>query len=118
MEVRRTGGYVAPILSGIWATAPYLHNGSVPTLRALLTPDERPARFLSGGHALDYGAMGIALERAPDGTYRYPAAYVPWSKPQLYDTGLPGKSNRGHEPQVLGLSDAERRALLEYLKTL
>jgi hypothetical protein len=118
MQVRRTRGYVSPILSGIWATAPYLHNGSVPTLWALLTPDERPVRFLTGGHALDYAAFGVALERGGDGVYRYPAGYTPWSTPQLFDTTLPGKSNRGHERQVAGLSAAEKRALIEYLKTL
>jgi hypothetical protein len=118
MQVRRTRGYVSPILSGVWATAPYLHNGSVPTLWALLTPGERPVRFLTGGHALDYAALGVALERGGDGVYRYPAGYTPWSTPQLFDTRLPGKSNRGHERQVAGLSAAEKRALIEYLKTL
>lgn len=113
-----TGGYVAPILSGLWATAPYLHNGSVPTLWQLLTPDERPARFQVGGHALDYAAMGIAGRLDAEGVYRYDPAYRAWSTPELYDTGKPGLSNRGHERQVSGLSADQRRALIEYLKTL
>src|SRR5262249_32848517 len=49
----RAAGYVAPPLSGLWATAPYLHNGSVPTLWHLMHPDQRPNRFLVGGHRLD-----------------------------------------------------------------
>ena len=118
MRAQRTGGYVAPILSGLWATAPYLHNGSVPTLWQLLTPRERPARFLVGGHALDFAQVGIDGVRWTDDTWRYPAGYVPWSIPELYDTHSAGLSNRGHERPSAGLSDAEKWALIEYLKTL
>jgi mono/diheme cytochrome c family protein len=118
MRSARAGGYVAPILSGLWATAPYLHNGSVPTLWQLLTPAERPARFLVGGHALDFTQVGIAGVRWTDDTWRYPAGYVPWSIPELYDTRAAGLSNRGHERPSLGLSNAEKWALIEYLKTL
>ena len=118
MASERTGGYVAPILSGLWATAPYLHNGSVPTLWQLMNPELRPARFLVGGHALDFGDVGIAGASAPDGVYRYAESYRPWSTPELYDTRMPGRSNAGHERQFAGLGDAEKRALIEYLKTL
>ncbi len=118
MATRRTGGYVAPILSGLWATAPYLHNGSVPTLWQLMTPAERPERFLVGGHRLDYATVGIAGGVGPDGVYRYPAGYIPWSEPELYDTRLPGLGNRGHEHEFTDLTDAQKRALLEYLKGL
>ena len=118
MRAERTGGYVAPILSGVWATAPYLHNGSVPTMWQLLSPGERPARFLVGGHALDFTQLGIAGVRWTDDTMRYPAGYVPWSIPELYDTRAPGLSSRGHERPSAGLSDAEKWALIEYLKTL
>jgi hypothetical protein len=118
MRSARTGGYVAPILSGLWATAPYLHNGSIPTLWQLLTPDERPTRFLVGGHALDFTQVGIAGVRWTDDTWRYPAGYVPWSIPELYDTRAAGLSNRGHERPSMGLTDAEKWALIEYLKTL
>lgn len=114
----RTGGYVAPILSGLWATAPYLHNGSVPTLWQLMTPAERPARFSVGGHRLDYAAVGIAGAVDPAGVYRYPAGYTPWSEPELYDTRMPGRGSAGHEGEFAGLSDAEKRALIEYLKGL
>lgn len=118
VDARRTGGYVAPILSGVWATAPYLHNGSVPTLWHLMTPEARPVRFQVGGHSLDYGTMGIVGAPDGEGTYRYPAGYVPWSVPEVYDTRRPGMGNGGHEGPFSGLSDAEKRALIEYLKTL
>ena len=118
MKSQGTGGYVAPILSGLWATAPYLHNGSVPTLWQLLTPADRPARFLVGGHALDFTQVGIAGVRWTDDTWRYRPGYVPWSLPELYDTRAAGLSNRGHEQPSRGLSDAEKWAVIEYLKTL
>jgi hypothetical protein len=118
MSVRRTGGYVAPILSGLWATAPYMHNGSVPTLWQFLNPDLRAARFYVGGHALDFVTMGIAGQLGEDGVFAYPAGYEPRSRPQLYDTSRPGMSNRGHERQLEGLTADDKRALIEYLKTL
>jgi mono/diheme cytochrome c family protein len=118
VDTRRTGGYVAPILSGLWATAPYLHNGSVPTLWHLMTPAERPARFQVGGHSLDFASVGIAGETDAEGTYRYPDGHVPWSTPETYDTRQPGLGNRGHEREFAGLSDEEKRALIEYLKGL
>jgi cytochrome c5 len=118
MRSERTGGYVAPILSGLWATAPYLHNGSVPTLWQLLTPAERPARFLVGGHALDFTQVGIDGVRWTDDTWRYRPGYVPWSLPELYDTRAAGLSNRGHEQPSRGLSNAEKWAVIEYLKSL
>ena len=62
--------------------------------------------------------LGIAGERFGDGVYRYPDGYVPWSTPEQYDTRQPGLSNRGHEREFAGLSDVEKRALIEYLKTL
>jgi mono/diheme cytochrome c family protein len=113
-----TGAYVAPPLSGIWASAPYLHNGSVPTLWHLMHPDQRPSRFYVGGHALDFDHVGIAGIMEEDGTMRYPRDYRPWATPMLYDTSEPGRSNRGHEAMFAGMSEPEKRALLEYLKRL
>ena len=113
----RTGGYVAPILSGLWASAPYLHNGSVPTLWHLMHPPERPARFQVGGHRLDWAKLGIAGEKNGN-DYLYPEGYVPWSEPELYDTSQPGLENTGHEREFENLSEDEKRVLLEYLKTL
>ena len=113
----RTGGYVAPILSGLWASAPYLHNGSVPTLWHLMHPAERPVRFQVGGHRLDWAKLGIAGEMNGD-DYLYPEGYVPWSEPELYDTSQPGLENTGHEREFATLSEDEKGVLLEYLKAL
>lgn len=113
-----TGKYAAPPLSGIWATAPYLHNGSVPTLWHLMRPDQRPQRFWSGGHALDLVRLGIAGEVDRDGTLKYPPGYDPWSTPRLYDTRGPGRSNRGHEREFEALDDRQKDELLEFLKRL
>ncbi|MEM7723202.1 MAG: c-type cytochrome [Pseudomonadota bacterium] len=112
MEVRRTGAYAAPPLTGLWASAPYLHNGSVPTLAALLAPSTRPAQFQVGGHALDFERMGILLE---DG--RYPDGYVPFSDPVTYDTRQAGQGNAGHT-YGRELTPADRFALIEFLKRL
>lgn len=118
IDAEMTGGYVAPPLTAVWATAPYLHNGSVPTLWHLLNPESRPERFETGGHALDFDKLGIAGELDLNGVYRYRAGYTPWSRPAIYDTRLPGKSNRGHEAQSAALNPEEKRAVIEYLKVL
>jgi len=110
------GGYIAPDLSGVWATAPYLHNGSVPTLWHLLRAEQRPERFYTGGHMLEYEPMGIAGSLGHDGVYRYPEGYEPWSRPALYDPREVGRSNAGHE--FRRLTEAQKDALLEYLKVL
>lgn len=104
----KLGGYVAPILSGLWYSAPYLHNGSVPTLWQLMNPPERAAKFRLGGHAIDFVQVGIT----------YPAGYVPWMKPGIYDTAQPGQSNRGHEAPFKSLTADDKWALIEYLKLL
>lgn len=112
IDIRRTQRYIAPPLSGLWATAPYLHNGSVPTIADLLAPGTRPTRFQVGGHALDFERMGILLE---DGAY--PEAYVPFSDPAIYDTSAAGQGNEGHTyGSELSLQD--QRALIEFLKQL
>ena len=69
-----------------------------------------------GGHALDYDLMGIAGAVDDDGAYVYPDGFEPWSRPMLYDTAEPGRSNAGHE--FPGLSPDQKTALLEYLKVL
>lgn len=118
LDAASTGGYVAPPLTGVWATAPYLHNGSVPTLWSLMTPEERPGRFWVGGHALDYGRGGLDLVEDDDGVFRYPPDYAPWSLPEVYDVEAPGHGNAGHERQFVALSAADKRALLEFMKRL
>jgi len=117
LTARATGGYAAPLLSGVWMSAPYLHNGSVPTIRQLLTPSERPQRFSVGGHRLNYVTLGIDGRMDAHGAYIYPDGYAPWSQPQVIDTTQPGLSNRGHL-EGSTLSDIEKAALIEYLKLL
>lgn len=103
---RKTHGYANVPLDGLWLRAPYLHNGSVPTLRALLAPPaERPDTFYTGYDVYDYEDVGF-VSRGPD------AAREGW----LFDTHARGNGNGGH---VYGttLSESEKDALIEYLKT-
>ena len=106
-----TRGYVARPLEGIWATAPYLHNGSVPTLDDLLKPeDERPICFPVGHREYDPVKLGYVSEL----TKVPPAEH---SRFFVYDTRIAGNYNRGHRYGThLGASD--RAALLEYLKVM
>ncbi|MEL6227656.1 MAG: c-type cytochrome, partial [Pseudomonadota bacterium] len=117
-DAKSTGKTVAPILTGLWSSAPYLTNGSVPTLRHLLKPETRPARFMVGGHLLDFEAVGIAGALGEDGVRRYPVGYKPYSTPVMIDTAKPGLSNRGHTREVEHLTADERTALIEFLKLL
>ena len=116
IDARTVDGYTAPPLTGIWASAPYLHNGAVPTLWHLMRPDTRPVRFAVGGHALDLGLVG--LEGRDDGRGGWIPTQRPWSIPADIDTTAFGLSNAGHEVGFDGLSEAEKDALLEYLKLL
>ena len=116
VSATQTQGYVSKPLSGLWATAPYLHNGSVPTLWHLMNPDKRPARFYVGGHRLDFQRVGISGQIDEDGLMSYPENYVPWSTPNLYDTTLLGQSNSGHDTEFLQLTNEEKKELIEYLK--
>jgi len=101
-------GYLAPPLDGIWVTAPYLHNGSVPTLEALLDSRRRPAYWRRARRrpAYDLQRVGWVYREATSG-----------GADDIYDTSLPGYGNTGHLFSDR-LGDAERTALLEYLKTL
>lgn len=112
-------GYVAPPLDGVWATAPYLHNDSIPTLADLLESPGRPAywqfeRALAGDPVYDRERVGWAYRTLAQGK----SAAMSWDeRNRIYDTTGKGYGNRGH---TFGdeLSNEERRALLEYLKTL
>jgi mono/diheme cytochrome c family protein len=91
-------------LAGIWASGPYLHNGSVPTVYELLSPvAERRAVFWTGGRELDRERVGFASDDAA-GRFRF-------------DTSLAGNHNTGHLYPPQGLSRDERLAIIEYLKT-
>ncbi|XXF81166.1 c-type cytochrome [Myxococcaceae bacterium GXIMD 01537] len=110
-------GYVAPPLDGLWATAPYLHNGSVPTVEALLDSRKRPKfwrRASRGVEDIDAEALGWKYQELKHGKAEEKDGDA---RKHLYDTTLPGYSNQGH---TFGddLSEEQRRAVIEYLKTL
>ena len=112
-----TKGYQAPPLDGIWATAPYLHNGSVPTLEALLNSKARPTGFT---RSFKTGEADYDREKGGWKVTEVPATDAKasgYEKRKVYDTSLPGRSNKGH---TYGdeLTAEERRAIIEYLKTL
>lgn len=100
-------GYIAPPLDGIWVTAPYLHNGSVPTLEALLNSDLRPTYWSRDFDKLvyDYEKLGWVYKKQEQ------------PGKNIYNTTKPGYANYGH---TFGdkLTDADRKALLEYMKKL
>ena len=101
--------YKARPLNGIWATAPYLHNGSVPNLDALLRrAATRPTSFAIGTRTFDPVKVGYQTEAAGFPRFQVNA---PDGSPVV------GNSNAGHEFGA-DLNDTERSALLEYLKTL
>lgn len=108
------GGYIAPPLDGIWATAPYFHNGSVPTLWHVLHPDARPVVWRRTSDGYDQGRAGLEIttfDSVPSDVRR--AA----ERREYFDTTQHGKSAAGHRfPDVL--TEEEKRAVLEYLKTL
>jgi hypothetical protein len=103
-----SNGYVAPPLDGIWITAPYLHNGSVPTIEALLNSKTRPAYWERDFDkpVYDYTRLGWVYEEKSKPTPK-----------KTYNTTLPGYGNQGH---TFGdfITGRERKAVIEYLKTL
>ena len=131
--VEGTNGYKADMLAGIWAQAPYLHNGSVPTIAQLVCPSTRPAKFLRGNLNYDEALVGFEWATAPKARYSANDTILV----KEYDTSVPGKANTGHPfgsdlcPDTAGLDpirdrpEIQRRvlssrvgALLAYLKTL
>jgi len=101
-------GYIAPPLDGIWVTAPYLHNGSVPDLEAVLNSKKRPTYWQRSFTKQDYNYDN------PGWNYEVKDST---GSNEVYNTTLKGYGNYGH---YFGdkLSDKERRAVIEYLKTL
>lgn len=96
--------YRARPLSGIWASAPYLHNGSVPSLAEMLkVPEQRMKTFYVGSREFDPDAVGLAVAVRDNANE--------------FDTSLAGNSNAGHTFGT-ALDDAAKRDLLEYLKSL
>ncbi len=111
-------GYQAPPLDGVWASAPYFHNGSAPTVYHVLDSKARPKIFTRSYRTdkEDYDAEKLGwkitvLDRPAEA--KMPAL----ERRKIYDTTQPGRTNGGH---TFGdrFTDAERRAVIEYLKTL
>jgi hypothetical protein len=93
------------VLTGVWATAPYLHNGSVANLWELLTPpSKRKTQFMAGDRLYDPVNVGFQTDASPspNGQFR---------------TSVPGNSAAGHDFGT-NLKAADKRALIEYMKTL
>ena len=106
-EFRATDGYVNGVLDGVWLRAPYLHNGSVPTLRDLLSPvEQRPQVFYKGNDVYDPIDIGYVSDQARNAHREF----------FRFDTRLRGNSNAGHRYGTR-LSATDKDALIEYLKT-
>ena len=127
-----TQGYKVDMQHGIWARAPYLHNGSVPTLGHLICPQARPARFKRGVLFYDEAMVGFEWAVAPRERYSPHETQLV----KEYDTAVFGWSNKGHPygsslcPDLSGLDpvadrgeiarrivDSRAGDLIEYLKT-
>jgi hypothetical protein len=113
-----TAGYQAPPLDGIWATAPYFHNGSAPTLYHVLNSKSRPKIYTRSFRTEeeDYDKENVGwkvrvLSRVAEGKL------TPYQRRLIYDTTQPGRSNSGHTYGD-AFTDGQRRAVIEYLKTL
>jgi hypothetical protein len=105
----KTHGYATMPLDGIWLRGPYLHNGSVPTLKDLLNPSsQRPRTFFRGNDVFDRENVGFVSD-VPEQNGR---------KFYAFDTSKTGNGNMGHEGERYGtqLKPEEKRELLEYLK--
>ncbi len=106
-QLRKTDGYMAVSLDGLWLRAPYLHNGSVPSLKDLLEkPGDRPDVFYRGYDVYDPEKVGFVS----DGFQAEQTGFK-------YDVQVPGNNNQGH---LYGteLVPSDKEALIEYLKSL
>ncbi|PQO35985.1 cytochrome c [Bremerella cremea] len=106
-------GYVAPPLSGVWASAPYFHNGSVPTLWHVLHPEQRPKIWQWDGKSYNHQRMGITTKQLTE----VPKGLHAIDKREVFDTSRFGKSATGHD-YPNNLTEEEKDVVLEYLKTL
>jgi mono/diheme cytochrome c family protein len=121
-RLRKSRGYAATPLTGVWANYPYLHNGSVPTVADLLGPvAERPVMFqVLAARTLDRERLGQPLYLDP-ALGRLGAAELQrrfGADRDWFNTARPGASNAGHDVWSRIKTNANRRALIEYLKTL
>ena len=108
LEFNAEGGYIAPPLDGVWATAPYFHNGSVATIAEVLDSSKRPTYWSRSFNSTDYDKENLGWNYTEE---------VSKIDKETYDTTLKGYGNGGH---TFGdkLTDQQRLALLEYVKTL
>ncbi len=104
-----SNGYIAPPLDGIWITAPYLHNGSVPDLETLLNSKLRPRYWQRDFKKPEYDYESVG--------WKYCVKEIPENKKNIYNTDKPGYGNYGHYFGDV-LTEEERKAVIEYLKTL
>ena len=120
MDPKEHEGYNALPLGGVWARAPYLHNGSVPTLYHLLVPGERPLKFAKSRLDYDKQLVGFSWDLDSAGAVA--------GEGYLFDTGaFPALSNKGHDTDIKAAGKEYRldwsadkegaMALVEYLKT-
>jgi mono/diheme cytochrome c family protein len=120
--LRKSEGYAATPLTGVWANFPYLHNGSVPTLHHLLGPvEERPRIFeVMAARKLDRVLMGQPLYTSPrPGQLNEAERFRRFgSNRDWFNTARPGSGNGGHDVWSRIRTNDNRRALIEYLKTL
>lgn len=107
-DFAKNPGYVAVLLDGVWLRGPYLHNGSVPSLRDLLNPPEQRPKWFYRGYDL-YDGKNVGFVSNVDKWQGQPFF--------KYDTSLPGNGNYGHLYGTT-LPPDQKEALLEYLKTL
>lgn len=111
-------GYQAPPLDGLWATAPYFHNGSAPTVYHVLNSKARPKIFTrsyrTGLEEYDATKLGWKVQLLD---YSFDPKLPEIERRRIYDTRQPGRGNSGH---TYGdeLTEDERMAVIEYLKTL
>jgi hypothetical protein len=108
----KSGHYIPPPLHGVWATAPYLHNGSVPTLRGMFFHEERPAIWKRKG-GYDIANPGLSYQEIAEAQFDH----LSWrEKLRTYNTRLYSQGNQGH-PFGSQLATEEKVDLIEYLKT-
>lgn len=114
-EWRTSLKYQSRSLEGVWATAPYLHNNSVPTLRDLLKPpSERPKCFLVESREYNPNDVGVVCKKGDS------VAAFPDRQAEVLDTNIVGNRNTGHAYGTGKdeLSEVDKDNLLEYLKTI
>jgi hypothetical protein len=118
-KARETSGYQAPPLDGIWATAPYLHNGSVPTIYSLLNSKTRPKIFTRDfeNKYVNYNQKELGWNYQSKTNNDHLRNQKTTDQRKWYDTSTPGRLNTGH---TFGddLTEQERLQVIEFLKTL